>query len=618
MNTKFITITNEKYLIQTDIILITKERKHKDDNEEYPLDRYFKKTPRPAGRSIKFSILASPMGCNKTGAAVDLITAHGRDWRVLWLTPQITLSENTMWRLKSAGLNADNYKRFSKAQKEEGGLDSCQFLICSINSLHYTTKPFDLIVIDEPETVFASFSGNAVTHKDNLRKNWNVLLGHVQTAHKVLLLDAFTTNLSINFVKGVIRQQTDHLGNHYEVVTAREPASPRQFVETEEFDGWMSHIMQSAERGEKMYIYTPYKNGETGVAAISKTLQKLMGWEDNKHIFSYYADKEVEKKLLCDAEKLWGNPECHCVVTNGTISAGVNFNAVGVFDRIYGFYAPFIPVGDFLQALYRVRHPKSTKMILYREKTRTFGFERKPVNHPDCQIYRQLQNDLQMELDSNDNTKNWETFNMMCSIANIIIYLIRLEMSHVDNQQYLEHYVTMCELEFSWDKIKDIDSDTARDLQVKTYNTTVTLDDRLQLEKFFFKTKFSPSAPEDKMAEVWSKKKDFIDKVLELKGRWEISQQKATNSDLVVQIFKDNNLQPGDKFPSRMVKNLSLEHIREKFHFDRPIKNSQSGVVAQMLNAFFGMRVYYCKETRKMENGKRHYEYGTSKSYMDL
>ncbi|KAJ3275079.1 hypothetical protein HK104_003959 [Borealophlyctis nickersoniae] len=435
--------------------------------------------------------------------------------------------------------------------------------------------------IDEPETVFASFSGNCDTHRQDPAPNWNVLLGHIQTAQKVILMDAFTTNLSTNFVKGIIRQHTDHIADHYEVVTTKEPPSPREFVETETFDVWMSHIMHSAERGKKLYIYTPYKSGERGVAAVSKMLQKLKGWEDNKNIFSYYAEEDKEKKLLCDAEKLWGSDDCRCVVTNGTISVGINFNAKDFLDRIYGFYAPFIPVRDFLQALYGVRHPKFTKMILYREKQRTFGFERKHVNHPDCDIYRQLQKDLQIELDANDNTKNWETFNMMCGIANIVIYPIQISMSHVDNQR-----------------------DTADRLQVKTYNTTATLDDRLQLEKFFFKTKFLPFAPEDEMEKVWSQKKDFIDKILELKGRWEISKQKAMNSDLIVQVFKDNNIQPGDRFPPRMVNNLSFEQICEKFYFDRPIKNAQSGVVAQMLNAFFGMRVYHCKKTQKMTKGK--------------
>ncbi|TPX53317.1 hypothetical protein PhCBS80983_g06319 [Powellomyces hirtus] len=394
------------------------------------------------------------MGRNKTGAVVDFIVKNCKDLRVLWITPRITLSENTMWRLRSAGLKVNNYRDFSKGQKERGALDKCKVLICSIQSLHYTTDPFDLLVIDEPETVFSTFLGNATTHRDNLTENWNVLLGHIQTAKKAIFMDAFTTNLSVNFIKGIIRQTDKHLSDHYEVINTKQVANPRQFLEMETFDAWVTHIMQAAEKGQKLYIFTPYKNGLKGVAAVTKTLQKLMNWEENKHIFAYYAEKEEEKKKLCDAESIWGNEQCRCVVTNGTISVGVNFDAKNIFDKIYGFYAPFIP----------------------------------------------MQSDLQIELNVNDNTKNWETFNMICNIANITIYPVQLSTAHVNNQRYLECHANMAELAFDWNNIVDIDNIRAAALRIKTYNTTATLDDRLQLEKYFFKSKFDNSAPEEEMA----------------------------------------------------------------------------------------------------------------------
>ncbi|KAI9008252.1 hypothetical protein BC832DRAFT_539126 [Gaertneriomyces semiglobifer] len=573
------TITNGDYLQNADISSPIKKRKRDSEatdmlGAERPIpagmpeiNSYFHKTPRSKPRFIKYSFLTLPMGRNKTGAVVDFITRYGMDWRILWLTPRITLSENTMWRLRLAGLCVDNYKHFSKEQKDEGKLDKCKFLICSIQSLHYTTKPFDMVVIDEPETVFTTFIGNASTHNGHMITNWNVLLGHLESAQKVVVMDAFTTKLSVNFIKG-------------------SGASPRQFIEMETFDAWMTLIMQAVEKGEKLYIVTSYKSGSQGVAAIVKTLQKLMKWEENKHIFGYYAEKEQEKKRLCDAKKIWGDPECRYVVTNGTISVGVNFDSKDVFDKIYGFYAPFIPVRDFIQSLYRVRHPKSTSMVLYREKTRTFGFERKHfIRHPACEIYQQLQKDLEIELSAYDNTKNWETFNMFCQKANITIYPINISMSHVNNQTYLDCYADMCELAFAWQMIQDIDEEKAKELRLKMYNTTATSDDRLQLEKYFFKSKFIDNAPEEDLQKV----------------------------------LRDNKVQLGEPFPKTMVNLIPLDEIHNQFHFDRPIKNTQSGVIAQMLNAFFGMKVYsWKKDKQKMKKGERLYEYETNKLYLDL
>ncbi|KAI8999650.1 hypothetical protein BC832DRAFT_594520 [Gaertneriomyces semiglobifer] len=564
------TITNGDYLRNADISSPIKKRQRDSEATDMPgaerpipagmpeISSYFHKT-RSKPPFIKYSFLTSPMGRNKTGAVVDFITRYGR-------------------------IVCRQLQHYSKEQKDEGKLDECKFLICSIQLLHYTTKAFDMVVIDEPETVFTTFIGNAPTHNGHMITNWNVLLGHLESAQKVILMDAFTTKLSVNFIKGVIRRSTEHIGEHYEIVDTKSGASPRQFIEMETFDAWMTHIMQAVERGEKLYIFTPYKSGSKGVTAIVQTLQKLMKWEENKHIFGYYAEKEKEKKRLCDAEKVWGDPECRCVVTNGTISVGVNFDSKDVFDKIYGFYAPFIPVRDFIQSLYRVRHPKSTSMVLYREKTRTFGFERKHfIRHPDCEIYQQLQKDLQIELNAYDNTKNWETFNMFCQKANITIYPIHISMSHVDNQRYLDCYADMCELAFAWQLIQDIDEEKAKELRLKTYNTTATLDDRLQLEKYFFKSKFIDNAPEEDLEKV----------------------------------LRDNKVQLGEPLPKTMVNHIPLDEIRKRFHFDRPIKNTQSGVIAQMLNAFFGMKVYSWKK-QKQDKRERHYEYETDKLYLGL
>ncbi|KAI9089808.1 hypothetical protein DFS34DRAFT_673121 [Phlyctochytrium arcticum] len=587
-------------------------------------ETYLKSTDISPPRSVKYTLLGNPMGRNKTGCVVDYILEHGKKWRVLWITPRITLSENTMWRLGESKICAVNYKDVSKTDKMHKKLDECQFLICSIQSLFYTTDSFDLVVIDEPETVFATFNGNAKTHHDKMTQNWSVFVGHLQNAQKVILMDAFTTKTSLNVIKGVIRLSDTHISNHYEVVQSTDQPTPRQFLEMETFDDWMVNLMQRAEKGEKLYIFTPFKNGKYGVAAITETLQNLMGWNENKEIFAYYAEKEQEKKKLSDAEKIWGAEQCRCVVTNGTISVGVNFDRKNVFDKIFGFYAPFLPVRDFIQALSRVRHPKSSAMILYRENCRTYGFERNRGVQPNCQIYQQMMQDLQVELNANDNTKNWETFNMFCQNANILIYPIQMSTATLNNSRYIDLYAKKCELVFAWNRIDDIDSKTATILQIKNYNTEATLDDRLQLEKYFFKRKFLPETPEDAMDEIWTKKKDIIDRIIELRMRWETSEEVRddgrhdTRDDLMIKIFKDNKVAVGAEFPKRMDNKIPLDVIQANFHFDRPIKNTQTGVVAQMINAFFGMKAYSWSKQRKQEDKQRAYEYETSDTYLDL
>ncbi|KAI9090431.1 hypothetical protein DFS34DRAFT_637269 [Phlyctochytrium arcticum] len=584
--------------------------------------RYY--APKKAGKVHKFSILNPPMGRNKTGAVIDYIARYGQGWRVGWLAPRITLAENTLSRLQAAGLKVVNYKELTKEQLKQGAMDSADFVICSIQSLHHTSKPFDLVVLDESETIFSSFRGNADTYwhvdkfgfvQSNLDKNWHTLLSHMETPRKVILMDAFTTDLTTNFVRGIIRQHDAHVGDNYEVIDSPEPATPRKFMEVTGFNDWLLAIINAAKKGEKLYIFTPYKAGKKGVDMIVKSLVEQMGWEEGRHIIGYFAEKEKEKKSLSQVGSVWGDPEFRCVVTNGCISVGVNFNTPNVFDRIFAYYAPFTQVRDCLQAVFRIRHPKSDTMILCREATRTFGFSRDPrVRHPDCSIYQQLQKDLQIESEANDNTKNWETFNLFCKIANITLVPATPDMVDSTNKEYLESLAKKCDLVFCWDQIADLSPDDAKAAQLRVYNGQGTVDDRLQLDKFFFRRKFIPSASEtpegnSALGDMWNTKQDFVDRVVQL---WT-----EGDDNFINQILKQNKVSLGDSLPERMRHSLSLDAIKARYHFDRRIQNTQTGVISQIFNAHFGMQVYHWKK-RKREDGKLLYEYVTSDLYMRL
>ncbi|KAJ3286116.1 hypothetical protein HK104_009175 [Borealophlyctis nickersoniae] len=161
-------------------------------------------------KRIKHSILAGPMGSNKTGATIDFIVDNFKPGqRVLWLTPRITLSNNTRYRLMakkigvvksrntvtgqekqkdktSFSLQVLNYRDFTRREKEMGCLDKGDFVICSIQSLHYLNKEFDYVVIDEIETVLNTFSGDACTHRQNLSSNWEMFITLFEGARKVI------------------------------------------------------------------------------------------------------------------------------------------------------------------------------------------------------------------------------------------------------------------------------------------------------------------------------------------------------------------------------------------------------------------------------------------------
>ncbi|KAJ3286117.1 hypothetical protein HK104_009176 [Borealophlyctis nickersoniae] len=361
----------------------------------------------------------------------------------------------------------------------------------------------------------------------------------------------------------------------------------------------MTYILEELKEGKKLYIFTPYKSGKRGVDHITQKITTYFGWEENKQVLSYFADKEEEKKKLCDVEELWAKDEVRCVVTNGTISVGVNFDLKDVFDRVYAHYSNLISVRDFLQSLYRVRHPIKPEMYLVRTRTCVYGEPKDPSKNLDCDIYRQMRKNIRTEFIANLNYGNWETFNMMCSIANITIRPLELNTAIVTNETYLEHLKSKIDLVFAWHRIADIQTFEEFEKKLfKSYSNTATLDDRLEVEKFIFRRKFPADAFEDDMEEVWKKKKGFVDKVFTL-----LEQPDHVINLLLRENGLDIEKHDIEDLPRNMVTNIPLDTFRDRLEFTQAVKNYKSGLVAQVLNAFFEMKVYGIEKVKKRKRG---------------
>ena len=445
--------------------------------------------------NIKYSLLISPMGSNKTGTIVSSL----QNQRVLWITPRITLSENTLQRLREEGLEFSNYRDFNMKAKKEGKLEESDNVICSIQSLHYLKKQYSVIVIDEIETVLNTFSDSASTHGTNCVLNWMYFKEFLKKSKRVFLMDAFTTKLTTDLIKNLEPNST------IELINTSVPASPRYFEQYDSFNDWVYNIIQSLKRGKKLFIFTPFKEGKKGVETLSQLLIKTFKWTDNQEIISYHSGKTKQKKELYDCETIWGQAHTKCVITNSCITVGVNFNTKDVFDEIHCFYSPMISARDFIQSLYRVRHPVSKMMYIYMEENAYFQ-EYIPNTHqkPNCDVFKGLIKNLDIEQDANRN--RLDTLYMFCEKANIKFCLIKPEKTTAENRKEIQRLLNENSLTFNYNSIKDITYEEMDWIGQNLNSNIDTLDMRLQFDKYHFKTLFKP----DKMKEAayfWDCKK---------------------------------------------------------------------------------------------------------------
>jgi hypothetical protein len=556
----------------------------------------------------KWTYLISSMGSNKTGAVVEYLKQHGPGKRVLWLTPRITLSQNTGQRLKVEWVAFECYKDVSKRDKDKGVLDSKERIICSIQSLHYLAKEFDIIVADEIETLLLTFEGNATTHQKHLDGNWDIFKMLCKQAKKIIFMDAFATKMATNVMKGLIREHDTHITSNMEVIQTNARPTQRFFQEVDKFEDWRAHIVKSLKSGKKLYIFSPFKSGNRGVAMLTQMISLAMEWKEGDQILAYYAEKEEEKKQLTNVESLWGNDRVRCIITNGTISVGVNFDKAKVFDTIYALYSPMILVRDFLQSLYRVRHPMELIMVLLRVNWSSDGEENERATLPDCKIFGKLREDIKVEREANLNTKTWETFDMFCELANITIKPEKLARATKASREYLQKLQGEVELVFDYSNIKDITEQECEPILYEIYSNRGTIDRRLQIQKFFFKSYFKPDTDPEKVGFVWNHNIVFPSKVSKLHQE---------PNHIINRLLLENGVALGECFPPTMTReSIPLNEVESAFRFDR-IMNYKSGIVSQMLNAFFKMKVYE-PDKRKQNNKSRQMQYVTSPEFLKM
>jgi hypothetical protein len=96
-----------------------------------------------------------------------------------------------------------HYESFRAQEKKEGILKTQDKLIVVLNSLHYiTNKQYDVLVIDEIETLLDKFLGDFLEHGNLQLKTriWQNFIQLFKSAKKIILLDAFITTKTLKLI----------------------------------------------------------------------------------------------------------------------------------------------------------------------------------------------------------------------------------------------------------------------------------------------------------------------------------------------------------------------------------------------------------------------------------
>ncbi|KAJ3033344.1 hypothetical protein HK097_004888 [Rhizophlyctis rosea] len=582
--------------------------------------------------SKKATVFAQQMGGGKTKTAIDLLKGEEeavklaisagerkQTMRILWVTDRITLSANTRKRLEEAGFSVVNYKDISKPDKELGLLDRRMFVVCSIQSLHYLKKPFDIVVVDECESVLNSFSGDAATHREVI-KTWQRWIDLLQKARKLFFMDAFVTKITMNFLKQIVPE------DQIEVIDSLEKPVSRYFLECNKYEQWVKLLETRLRKKEKVYVFLPKKNGTQGVAALTKYLCQKFSWTEGVEILSYFAEKDEEKEALANVNEVWGKDTLRCVVTNSCISVGVNYDvsepkdgeADARFDSIFCMYAPNISVRDFIQGLYRVRHPGDSAMILYRTKQGNPDRAKKRYNFPCCNIFQTLRKDLDIEEAAMGVVGAFETLYLFAEKAGIVFSALKLSDIAKANAEYIREELKYCNVLFKWQNIKTIDDECAKDYEEAIACNCANLEKRLTYEKWRFRRLFKQDTRDDERKEESELRiAELFDGAKSLPGA--VKRLRKEKSHIINRFFADNKIAIGERLPNQPRATFTAEQVDHHFKFHNKPQDMRDSLYSRMLKAFFGVQVYepVVRGKKKLRDAKG-YIYETTDMYCRL
>jgi hypothetical protein len=524
----------------------------------------------------KFLCINTGMGSGKTYQTIKYLKDKEN---FIWITPNIALAQNTTQRLKTDGIDISYYKDFKKVSDKVANISKQDKLMICINSLHYTNdKNYKIVVIDEIESVLNKWFNNA-TLETNKLMNWERFLDIIRNADKVIFLDAFTSKLTIDFIDSI--SDVENIIN-YDIVELKESNVNRNIYFKSTFESWCGSIINSLKENKKTFIFYPFKDGCKDYISM-ENLKTIIEKNTDKKGICYNGDSDDKiLKTLDDVNTHWNDADF--VMTNNKINVGINYEKFD-FDSVYLSIAGFSSPRDIIQVSYRCRHIKSNNIYVSYLNTSSTNLIFKNDSNlvGNCPIYNQLVNNILIEKKSPLKT----TFNYFCNLAGYKIKYSK-ELINKDIDATIKALFDDVDLGYTYNTIKNINSEELDILEQKVYSMEATLDDKIAIKKYYYKKQFSINAPLTDIQSGWDERYLFFFKrVKELI----IEPNNIYNK---IKIFNNwDSILPSDiQINKAKLNNELIEQIFNEYYFkDLTKKSYHNNIIKNIYNNFFGKHI---------------------------
>ncbi len=452
--------------------------------------------------SSRCTVVKAGLGKGKSYAVNEFIKNSDFE-SIIVLTPRITYANSVVERLRKE--TEIDFKLYSKIK----GSIKQKFVVIQVESLHRLDFDFknSLVIMDECESIFNQMT-SIKTHSDNIIQNVITFESLLRDAKKLICLDAFVSQRTIKVL--------EILKINFKFFNYTRPYEKRTCIRVDELDQLIACLIKDLEDGKKIYFFCSSKK-----ALTDKVLSRVEATLPNKKILQYHGDKH---DCLLDVNSSW--KEADLILSTSTLTVGVNFDKVGIFDKLYVFANASSKnlIRDIFQSTYRIRHFTENEMV-YCIDGRHYG-ENRAVTKKEISSFIDMKERFTANLFSKYERDGQEmvapaflkeltiynvfesNLSVMCLEELFFKYLLECGYTHSENLDLNNIVVEWDELELedttSYEDIPEITHCQLKELQEKKRNKLATEEEKLMIEKCFFqKTIMLKDENEAVLWEIW-------------------------------------------------------------------------------------------------------------------
>jgi len=298
-------------------------------------------------------IIKSGLGTGKSVSVCNFLNYYltniNKNASILIISPRISYSNSINETLeKNLNINFDIYNDKNVEIKNSNKL------IMSIFSLSKIERNYDIIVLDEIESIINVFK-NTSCHIDYL-KNYDIFLNLINNSLVNLLLDGDINNTSLQLIKNVENKQSILYINNNNF----KKREVNFYHNKKNFENEMDNDLKI---NKKIVIFNYSKN------KIIKLKEYFNHLYPSKKIICHYSGSKDNNLLenkkngkLTSINEIWNN--CDILIYNSSITVGIDFN-IEYFDKIYINYDKINIVRDVIQSINRIRNFKDNIINIY-------------------------------------------------------------------------------------------------------------------------------------------------------------------------------------------------------------------------------------------------------------